>query len=98
MVQTMASITFDTHLLVKRLKDKGMPEEQAETVVSIMRESYNDAVNESASKSDIKQLITKEDLQKEISPMRTNLAVLMWGQGLIILTVVVPAIKHMLGL
>jgi hypothetical protein len=37
-------------------------------------------------------------IQKELSPMRTQMAVIMWTQGLIVLTVVVPAIKQMLGL
>ena len=58
----MVSTTFDTHLLVRHLKDKGMPEEQAEVVMSIMRESYHDAVSDSVSKSEISALATKEDL------------------------------------
>ena len=37
-------------------------------------------------------------LQKDISVIRTQMAVIMWTQGLIVLTVVVPAIKQMLGL
>jgi hypothetical protein len=37
-------------------------------------------------------------IHKEIAPIRTQMAVMMWTQGLVILTVVVPAIKQMLGL
>ena len=37
-------------------------------------------------------------MQKEIAPIRTQMAVMMWTQGLIVLTVVVPAIKQILGL
>lgn len=37
-------------------------------------------------------------MQKENAPMRTQMAVMMWSQGLIVLTLVVPAIKQMLGL
>ncbi len=37
-------------------------------------------------------------MQKELAPIRTQMAVIMWTQVLIVLTVVVPAVKQFLGL
>jgi hypothetical protein len=101
----MSSITFDTHQFIKRLKDKGMPEAQAEEIVLVVRDSYREAMADTVDKSELKQLATKEDIfllkehmHKEISPLKTHIAVLMWMQGLVVLTLVIPALKGLLGL
>jgi chromosome segregation ATPase len=39
-----------------------------------------------------------EGIKSELSSMKINIAVLMWMNGLVILTLVVPAIKGFLGL
>jgi len=50
----MSTITFDTHLFVRRLKDAGFDEKQAESLSEAMRA----AIDES-------ELVTKKDFQIE---------------------------------
>jgi hypothetical protein len=107
----MNTITFDTHKFVKQLQSKGVPEEQAEVFVETMLSIQNSITHNMITKPEAQQFKSelKNDLealesrfenrlQKEIAPIRTNLAVVMWTQGLIILTVVVPALKQLLNL
>ncbi|MEI6987344.1 MAG: hypothetical protein WCK65_14575, partial [Rhodospirillaceae bacterium] len=50
---TMTTITFDTHVFIKRLIATGMPEPQAETVTTLVREAQDGATGDLATKSDI---------------------------------------------
>ena len=59
----MTTITFDTLELVDRLKTAGIPQEQAEAVVRVIAEAQN-------------RLVTKDDLEIALSPLKTDLAVL----------------------
>jgi hypothetical protein len=103
----MTSITFDTLKYTKRLEAAGFTREQAEAQTEVIADALRESGGDYAPKSDISQFKSemKVDFQslenrihKEIAPIKTNIAVLMWGQGLIILTVVIPALKGMLGL
>jgi len=55
----MASITFDTLKFVRRLKDSGIPEAQAEAVAEAFKEASGEA--ELATKQDIERLELRMD-------------------------------------
>ncbi|MGH8615235.1 MAG: coiled-coil domain-containing protein [Gammaproteobacteria bacterium] len=75
----MTAITFDTHEFVKRLKEAGFTEQQAEALTETIK---------AAQGIDLSELVTKNDLkndlaQLEIRLMKWGLAMLA-GQGAII--------------
>ena len=69
----MTSITFDTHKFVRKLQEAGFDEKQAEGLTEAMRA----AINES-------ELVTKKDLQLELSPIKADLNLLKWMMGALI--------------
>ncbi len=69
----MATITFDTHKFVRKLQDAGFDEKQAEGLTEAMRA----AIDES-------ELVTKKDLQTELSPIKADLNLLKWMMGAMI--------------
>jgi len=52
----MTSATFDTHKFVRRLKEAGLPETQAEAIADAFRDAQSEA--ELATKYDIAELQT----------------------------------------
>jgi hypothetical protein len=50
----MATIAFDTHKFIRRLRDSGISEEQAEAIADAFREAHLEA--EVATKSDLREL------------------------------------------
>ncbi|MDD3517004.1 MAG: DUF1640 domain-containing protein [Chromatiales bacterium] len=84
----MTTVTFDTLKLVDRLKAAGIPPDQAEAVVRVIAEAQD-------------QLVTKADLdaalERELSPIRTELAVLKWMMGVVIGGIVALIIKAFLA-
>ncbi len=82
----MTTITFDMLSLVDKLKTAGFDQRQAETVVRVIADAQG-------------ELVTKDyiDLkfQQELSPIKTDLAVLKWMMGILIagtLTLVLKAL------
>ena len=77
----MATITFDTLKLVDKLKSSGISQEQAEAIVRVIADAQD-------------ELVTKAYLdtsfEKSINPVRTDLAVLKWMVGLIVVAEVGP--------
>jgi hypothetical protein len=69
----MSSITFDTHKFVRKLQEAGFDERQAEGLTEAMRS----AIDES-------ELVTKKDLQIELSPIKADLNLLKWMMGALI--------------
>jgi hypothetical protein len=69
----MSTITFDTHLFVRRLKEAGFDEKQAESLSEAMRA----AIDES-------ELVTKKDFQIELAPIKADLNLLKWMLGALI--------------
>ena len=69
----MSTITFDTHLFVRRLKEAGFDEKQAESLSEAMRA----AIDES-------ELVTKKDFQIELAPIKADLNLLKWMIGALI--------------
>ena len=66
----MATITFDTHKFVRKLKESGFDEKQAECLTEAMRS----AIDES-------ELVTKKDLQIELAPINSDLNLIKWMIG-----------------
>ena len=56
--------TFDTYRIVKRLKDAGFSDHQAETITDVLRESRA---------ADLSDLVTKSDLKAALSDLGTEL-------------------------
>jgi hypothetical protein len=76
----MTLITFDTLQLIDKLKSAGIPAEQAEAVVRTIAEAQS-------------QLVTKDDLEIALAPVKTDLAVLKWMMGMLIAGVMSLVIK-----
>ena len=69
----MATITFDTHKFVRKLKDAGFEEKQAEALTEALRSAIEDS-----------ELVTRQDLQIELAPIKTDLTVVKWMLGLLL--------------
>lgn len=67
------STTFDTYKCVRKLKDSGFNDRQAEALTDAMREAILET-----------ELVTKRDLQIELAPIRTDLALLKWICGFLL--------------
>lgn len=76
----MTLITFDTLQLIDKLKSAGIPAEQAEAAVRTIAEAQS-------------QLVTKDDLEIALAPVKTDLAVLKWMMGMLIAGVMSLVIK-----
>lgn len=81
----MATITFDTHKFVRKLQEAGFDEKQAEGLTEAMRS----AIDES-------ELVTKKDLQLELSPIKADLNLLKWMMGALIAIAVANFSKQFL--
>lgn len=69
----MATITFDTHKFVRKLKDAGFEEKQAEALTEALRLAIEDS-----------ELVTRQDLQIELAPIKSDLTVVKWMLGLLL--------------
>ncbi|MBV5340693.1 MAG: DUF1640 domain-containing protein [Deltaproteobacteria bacterium] len=65
--------TFDTHLFVRKREEAGFDEKLSERLSEAMRV----AIDES-------ELVTKKDLQIELSPIKADLNLLKWVIGALI--------------
>ena len=85
----MATVTLDTHKIVKRLKDAGFNDLQAETVTDIISETRATDLADVATKADIAALrsdmATKADLaQLETKVIKWLVPLLLGQTGLIV--------------
>lgn len=69
----MSTITFDTHKFVRKLKEAGFEEKQAEALTEAMQT----AIHES-------ELVTKQDLQIELAPIKADINLMKWMLGAIL--------------
>lgn len=69
----MATITFDMHKFVRKLKEAGFEEEQAEALTEALRSAIEDS-----------ELVTRQDLQIELAPIKSDLTVVKWMLGLLL--------------
>jgi hypothetical protein len=84
----MSTITFDTLKYANTLKAGGVPPAQAEAEAMALSGVLE--VN-------FKELVTKQDLEialeKSLAPIRTDIAVLKWGIGLLLAINISVAVK-----
>lgn len=79
----MTALTFDTHLFVKRLRDKGAPEAQAEAIIDVMRDARAQSLQESATKADLRELELRMDSRFKDLQVRLGSMIVVLG-GLLI--------------
>ncbi len=78
----MSTITFDTHKFVRKLKESGFDEKQAEALTEAMQDAIADS-----------ELVTKKDLQIELAPVKTDMQILKWMNGLVLGGIVAMVMK-----
>lgn len=66
----MATVKFDNHKFVRKLKEAGFEEKQAEALTEAMQS----VINESS-------LVTKQDLQIELAPIKADINLMKWMLG-----------------
>lgn len=66
----MATITFDTHLFVRKLRETGISEPQAEVIIEVVRDAV--ASSEVATKTDLE--VAKLELKRDIETVRKEMA------------------------
>lgn len=69
----MATVTFDTHKFIRKLKDAGFEEKQAEALTEALLSAIEDS-----------ELVTRKDLQIELAPIKSDLSVVKWMLGLLL--------------
>jgi len=69
----MATVTFDTHKFVRKLKEAGFEEKQAEALTEAMQAVINES-----------ELGTKRDLQIELKPIKADIHLMKWMLGAIL--------------
>ncbi len=75
-------ITFDTLKFVEKLKASGIPDEQAIAIVGAFRDAQSDT-----------DLVTKEELQIELAPLKSDLLLLKWMIGLVLGGIIALVLK-----
>jgi len=93
----MATITFDTHKFIRRLKESGIPETQAEAISEAFRDATGEA--ELATKRDLELL--KQDLRIDIARVELKLTEhdgdfksIKWMLGIIVGGVIALVLKQ----
>ena len=81
----MATITFDTHKFIRKLKDSGIPESQAEAIADAFKDAQSEA--ELATKRDI------DDLRRDMREMEQRLTVKLGGMMVAAVAVVATLVK-----
>jgi hypothetical protein len=69
----VGTVTFDTLKFVKTLEASGINAEQAEAIAFAYRDASVD-----------EELVTKKDLQIELAPVKADIQVLKWMNGLVL--------------
>lgn len=82
----MSTVTFDTLKFVETLKKSGFDEEKAKGIATAYQEAAAD-----------QELVTKTDLeltlQKELAPIKAEMQVMKWMNGLILCGIIVLILK-----
>lgn len=79
----MSTISFDTLKFFETLKESGLDEKIAKGIATAYRDAAND-----------QELVTKKDLQIELAPIKAEMQVAKWMNGLVlggILTLILKA-------
>jgi hypothetical protein len=81
----MSSITFDTHKFVRKLKESGFDEKQAEALTDAMQDAIADS-----------ELVTKRDLQIELAPIKADINLVKWMLGAVLAIAIANFAKQFL--
>lgn len=94
-----AAVAFDTLKFVRRLRDAGVEERQAEAFSEALREVQEVQLKDLATKGDLRELEVRMEakLEKELAPIRADLVLVKWMLALVITATVLPALKVFLG-
>ncbi|MBF0144074.1 MAG: DUF1640 domain-containing protein [Magnetococcales bacterium] len=82
------AIAFDTHKFIRRLRDAGVEERQAEAFSEALREAQETRLQDLATKADL-----DAKFEKELSPIRIDLAVIKWMLGVLMAGVIALILK-----
>lgn len=83
----MTAITFDTLKFTRKLRDSGIPENQAEAIAAAFKEAQGEA--ELATKADLREL--KTELMGEMKLLRWIMGATFGGVIFILLRLLMPA-------
>ncbi|MBF0134965.1 MAG: CCDC90 family protein [Magnetococcus sp. DMHC-1] len=91
----MTAITFDTLKYVKTLKAAGFDEKQAEGLAEAQAEVFDKNLEDLATRRDLRDLGVRMDtkLEKELAPIRTDVAVIKWMFGIMMAGVLALILK-----
>lgn len=78
----MSTVTFDTLKFVKTLEASGFEDKQAEAIANAYRDAAAD-----------QELVTKQDLQIELAPIKAELQVMKWMNSLVLGGIIVLILK-----
>jgi hypothetical protein len=93
MILKMTTITFDTHELIKELKQSGFNEEQAEGLSLAFRKTQDSQLEKLATKHDLKEI--ELEIKSELSDIKAELKLIKWGLALVIAVTVLPVLKEL---
>lgn len=92
----MATITFDTHKFITRLKDAGLPEVQAAAIADVFRDAQGEA--EVATKQDLKELEVKLTAHIDTKLADNRAEIIKWVAGMLVAqAAVIAALVKLMG-
>lgn len=87
----MAVLAFDTHALIKQLKEAGFPELQAEALSEALKKVQEAYLGELVTKHDLRELELKID--NKLESMAGELKLIKWMMGVMLAGVVSLVLK-----
>lgn len=87
----MAGVTFDTYAFVKRLRESGFEETQAEALADGLRKAQEVHLEELATKHDLKE--TELKIDNKLEAIRGEINLIKWMIGLLLAGVVSLVLK-----
>jgi hypothetical protein len=75
----MSTITFDTLKYVDALQSAGISDAHARAEANALRNALSEAINDS--------IVTKRDLGNELGPIKSDIAVIKWMIGFVLVFV-----------
>ncbi len=100
----MSTLTFDTHEFVKKLKEAGFSEVQAETLTDLQKITVSNTLEQAKHDYHLDDLATKRDLnegqlklQKEIAETKADLVKWVVAVGLLQITIITGLLLRLSG-
>jgi hypothetical protein len=100
----MATITFDTHDFVKKLKGAGFSEEQAEVLTDLQKATSQNTLEQARHDYELDDLATKRDLKElqlmlELKMSESKADLIRWvvGVGLLQITIIAALMLRLTG-